>query len=102
MQVEDGLARTRPDVDDDLVVLEAGGARGVGDELEHAERFVGRKLADVPEGLDVPLRDHEHVRVGVRVDVPDRDEPLRRVDVVAAFVQLAEETAFRQRGSPPP
>jgi hypothetical protein len=48
----------------------------------------------------VPLRQHEEVGVGPRVDVADGDESVRSVDVVALADQAAEE-AIRQRGSPP-
>ena len=102
MQVEDGLASAGTDVDDDLVVLEARGASGICDEFEHAKCLVRPKLADVAERLDVPLGNHEQVRVCLRVDVLDRDEAARRVDVLATLVELAEEAVFRQRGSPPP
>ena len=50
------------DVDDHTVVVEPAPARGLGDELEHPLRLVGRKLADLPERLDVPLGDDEQVR----------------------------------------
>ena len=74
MEVEDRLAAARADVDDHPVVVEAGLARRLGHEVEHPLRLVGRELADVAERVDVPLGDDEQVRLGLRVDVPDRDE----------------------------
>ena len=102
MQVEDRLPRFRADVDDDLVVLEARGAGGVGDEHEHSSRLIGRELPDVAKRLDVSFGNHEQVRLGLRIDVPDCDEAVRGKDVVPGLVQLAEETVVRQRGFPPP
>jgi hypothetical protein len=99
--MEDGLSRSRANVDDDLVVLEPGDARGLGDELEHALRFVRRELVHVTERVDVALRDHEEVRVGLRVDVADRGVAVCAVDVVALARKLAEEAVVTQRGSPP-
>jgi hypothetical protein len=55
VQVEDRLPAAGPDVDDDAVVLEPDLARGLGDELEHPLRLLGRKLADVAERLDMAL-----------------------------------------------
>jgi hypothetical protein len=101
VQVEDALARARPDVHDDAVVLEPGVPRGVDDELEHPLHLVGRELADVPERLDVTLGQDEEVRLGLRVDVADRDEPLALEDVLAVPDELAEEARLKQRGSPP-
>lgn len=101
MKVKDGLPGSRPDVDHDPVVLEPGDARGIGDKLEHSLRFVGREAADVTEGVDVALRQHEQVRVGLRIDVADGDEAVGCVEVVAFADELAEEAVVRQRGSPP-
>ena len=101
MQVEDRLACAGADVDDDFVVLEAHEAGGFGDEEEHPARLIRRELADVAERLDVALRDHEDVRVSLRIDVADRDELVRRVYVVAVGEERAEEAVVRQRGSPP-
>ena len=93
MQMEDRLAAARTDVDEDAVILEAGAARELGDELEHPLRLVGRELGDVAERLDVALRKHEQVRLRLRVDVADRDEAVGRRDVVSLAVQPAEEAA---------
>ena len=64
------------DVDDDAVVGRARLRARPGDELEHPLRLVGLELVDLAEGVDVPLREHEQVRLRLRVDVADRDEPL--------------------------
>jgi len=69
---------------------------------EHPLRLVGRKLADVAEGVDMTGRQHEEVRLGPRRDVTDRDKPIRGVNVVALDDEPAEEAVVRQRGSPPP
>ena len=102
MKVEDGLARPRPDVDHDPVVLDTGDLRSLGDKLEHPFRLVGRKSADVTKGVHVALGQYEEVGVGLRVDVADRDEAVTCVDVVALADEVAEETiGVRQRRSPP-
>jgi hypothetical protein len=102
VKVEPRLAGARPDVDHDPVVVDTGDLRGLRDELEHPFRLVGRKSADVTKGVNVALRQHEEVGVGLRVDVADRDEPVTCVEVVALADELAEETVcVRQRGSPP-
>ena len=102
VQMEDGLPGAGADVDDDLVALETRRASRVGDENEHPPSLLGWELAHVAERLDVPLGDHEQMSVRPRVDVANRDEAVRRVDVLAFPVELAEETVVRQRGSPPP
>ena len=102
MKVEHGLSGAGPDVDHDPVVLDTGDLRSLGDKLEHPFRLVGRKSADVTKGVHMTLGQHEEVRVGLRVDVADRDEPVTCVDVVALADEVAEETVgVRQRGSPP-
>ena len=101
MQVEDRLASPRPDVDDDFVVLEPGQLSCLGDELEHALRLVRRELADLAERVDVPLGQDEQVRVRLRVDVADGDEPVPGVDVVALTDEPAEEAVVTQRARPP-
>jgi hypothetical protein len=45
----------------------------------------------------MPLGQDEQVRVGPRVDVTDRDEPVRLRNVVALPDELAEEAVLRQR-----
>ena len=102
MKVEHRLAGARPDVDHDPVVVDTCDLRSLGDKLQHPFRLVGRKSADVTKGVNVALRQHEEVGVGLRVDVADRDEPVTCVDVVALADEVAEETVcVRQRGSPP-
>jgi len=102
VKVEHRLAGTRPNVDHDPVVLDTCDLRGLGDKLEHPFRLVGRKSADVTKGVHMTLGQHEEVRVGLRVDVADRDEPVTCVDVVALTDEVAEEAVgVRQRGSPP-
>jgi hypothetical protein len=101
VQVEDRLPGPRADVDEHAVVGEARVAGGLRDEVEHPLRLVGRELADVDEAVDVPLRQDEQMRLGLRVDVPDRDEAVRLRDVVAFADETAEEAVLRQRRSPP-
>jgi hypothetical protein len=51
----------------------------------------------------VALRKDEEVRLGLRIDVADRDEPVALADVVAFADEPAEEAVVvRQRGSPLP
>jgi hypothetical protein len=101
MEVEDRLACPCADVDEDAVVGEARVAGGFRDEVEHPLRLVGRELRDVDEALDVPLRENEQMGLGLRADVPDRDEAVRLRDVVALANETAEEAILRQRGFPP-
>jgi hypothetical protein len=102
VKVEHRLAGAGPDVDHDPVVADTRDVRGLGDELQHPFRLVGRKSADVAKGVHVTLGQHEKVGVGLRVDVADRDEPVSCVDMVALADEFAEETVrLRQRGSPP-
>jgi hypothetical protein len=83
VKVKDGLPCPGPDVHDDPVVLEAGNLCRLGNELEHPLRLVRREGADIAKGVDVPLRQHEKVGVGLRVDVANGDESVRCMDVVA-------------------
>ena len=104
MKVEDGLAGRGADVDHNPVVLEPRPPRRVRDEVEHPLRLARLELPDVAERLDVARGEHEQVRVGPRVDVADRDEPVRCVDVISLPDERAEETVcggVRQRGSRP-
>src|SRR5437588_9015203 len=100
--MEDRLPCSRADVDDDTVIGQPLARSDFCDEFEHPFRLVGRKLRDLAEALDMPLRHNEQVRLGLRIDVADRDEALRLRDVLAFPVELAEEAVVRQRGSPPP
>jgi hypothetical protein len=102
VQVENRLPRAGTDVDHHLVVVEARDPSSLRDELEHALRLFRRELADRSERVDVTLGQDEQVRVGLRVDVAERREPVRAVDVLALASELAEEAVVRQRGSPPP
>jgi hypothetical protein len=102
--MEDRLPRPRARVHDDTVIGQAFARCDFGDELEHPLRLLGRVLRDLVEARDVPLGQDEQVRVGLRVDVADRDEAVGRRDVIALAVEVAEEAAvdgLRQRGSPP-
>jgi hypothetical protein len=99
VQVENCLPSRLADVDDHTVILEAGALRSVGDELEHAFRLFRRELGDLAKRLDVPLGDDEQMRLSLRVDVADGDEPFRCVDVLAFAEEVAEEAVVRQRGS---
>src|SRR5919202_5468022 len=101
MEVEDRLPRPRADVDEHAIVGEAGVPSDLGHEVEHPLRLVGRELRDLAEALDMALRQDEEVRLGLRVDVPNRDEAVRFRDVVALADEPAEEAVVRQRGSPP-
>jgi hypothetical protein len=96
------LASARADVDEHTVILEPGLSRSFGDEVEHPLRLVGRKGAHIAERVDVPHWQHQQVGLGLRRDVPDRDEAVPGVDVVALGCEPAEEAVLRQRGSPPP
>ena len=103
VEVEDRLSAPRPDVDEHAVVLEPGVAGGLGDEFEHALRLFGRELGHVSERVHVALREDEEVRLRLRIDVADCDEPVPFVDVIALADELAEEAVVvRQRESPPP
>lgn len=102
MQVEDRLAAAGPHVDEDAIVLEPGLARCVCDKVQHPLGLVRRVRRDIPERVDVALGKNQEMRLGDRVDVADRDEPVALLDVVAFADELAEEAVVaRQRGSPP-
>jgi len=95
--MEDGLAATLADVDDDAVVLESGVPRGGRYELEHPLGLLGGKLADLAERRHVALGQDEQVRLRPRVDVPDRDEAVAARNVVAFLDEPAEEAVVNQR-----
>jgi hypothetical protein len=101
VEVEDRLPRPRADVDEDAVVGEARLPGRLCHEVEHSLRLVWRELRDLAEALDMALRQDEQVGLGLRVDVPNRDEAVRFRDVVALADEPAEEAVLRQRGSPP-
>ena len=102
--MEDRLPRSRACVDDDTVVGQAFLRSDFRHEVEHALGLVRRKLRDLVEAAHVPLGQDEQVRLRLRVDVADRDEPARRGYVVAVAIERAEQTVrrrLRQRESPP-
>ena len=101
MEMEYGLAGALADVDGDTVVVEACDPCRLADELEHPLRLVRRKLPDLAEARDVPLRKDEKVRLGRRVDVANRDKALAAMDVISFADETAEQTVVRQRESPP-
>jgi hypothetical protein len=101
VEVEDRLSRPRADVGEHAVVGEARVPGGLRDEVEHSFRLVGCELRDLAEALDVALRQDEQMGLGLRVDVPNRDEAVRLRDVVALADETAEEAVLRQRRSPP-
>ena len=101
MQVEDGLAAAVTDVHEHAVVLEPGAARNLRDEVQHPLRLVGGELGDVAKRVDVPLGQDEEVRLGLGIDVADRDEAGALGNVVALLRETAEQAVVRQRESPP-
>jgi hypothetical protein len=101
VEVEDRLARARSDVDEHAVVGETGLPGCLRDEVEHPFRLVRRELRDLAEAVDVPFRQDEEMGLGLRVDVANRDEPVRLRDVVALAGEPTEEAVLRQRRSPP-
>jgi hypothetical protein len=101
VEVEHGLPRGLAHVDDDAVVVEAGLAGRLGDEGQHSRRLLGRKLGDLAERVDVPLGEDEQVRLGLRVDVLDRDEAVAAPLVRAILDEPTEEAIVRQRARPP-
>jgi hypothetical protein len=100
--VEDRLTATGTDVDEHAVVLEAGAARHLRDEVEHSLRLVGGELGDVAERVDVPFRDDQQMSLRLWVDVPDRDETVSFRNGISLVEERAEKAVVRQRGSPLP
>src|SRR5947208_2828317 len=99
MEMEDRLARSKPAVDHDLVVLQSSLARRICDELEHPLGLASRKLVHVAEGVDVSLRQDEEMDRRLRIDVFDGDEPVGMLNVVAFGDELAKEAVgIRLRG----
>lgn len=92
MKVEDRLTSTGTNVDDHSVVLESGFARRLGNELEHALRLVSRELSNVSERIDMTLRKHEQMHLGLRIDVAYRDEAIGSMNVITLLYECAEET----------
>jgi hypothetical protein len=103
--MEDRLARSRACVDDDTVIGQAFLRSDFRHEVEHALGLVRGKLRDFVVAAHVPLGQDEQVCLGLRVDVADRDESLRRGDMLPVAIERAEQTVrrrLRQRESPPP
>src|SRR5262249_9539322 len=83
VQMENRLPASGADVDDDAVVLEAHLECGLGDELEHPLRLVGRELGDVSKRFYVAFRNDEQMRLRAWGDVRDRNEAFALPDMVA-------------------
>ena len=103
MQVEYRLSCPRAGVHYHAVILQPGFARGVGDEGQHATRFLCGERAHIAEGIDMSLRKDEEVYVSNGVDVADRHEAPALCDVIAFSGKRAEETPIKLlwQGSPP-
>src|SRR6476620_9921171 len=101
VQVEDRLPGPCAGIHDDTVVRQPAVCSDFGDEVEHPLALVGRELAYVLERLDVTLGQHEQVRIGLRIDVTDSDEPLRRRDVVTLAIELAEKAVVVHAANTP-
>ena len=97
MQVVNRLAGSWTGVDDNTVIRQPLPCSNLGHKLEHPLRLVRGKHADVVERGDVPLGQDQEVGARLRIDVADRDEALRRGNVVALAVEPAEEAVLRQR-----
>jgi hypothetical protein len=95
--MEDRLARPRTDVDENAIVGEARLLGRLRDEVEHSFRFVGWELCNVVEAVHVALRQDEQVGLGLRIDVPNRNETVRSRDVITLADEAAEEAVLRQR-----
>ena len=101
--MEHRLAATPPHVHDHPVLLEPRLRSRLGDELEHPRGFVIRELRNVAERVDMARGQDKQVRLGLRVDVANRDEAVGGVDVITVSNESAEEAVrLRQRESPPP
>jgi hypothetical protein len=59
VEVEDGLAGSRPHVHHNPVVIEIGDLRGLGDKLEHPFGLVRREGTNITKRVHVALRQHE-------------------------------------------
>lgn len=100
--MEDRLPCALACVDDDTVIGQPFARSDIRDEVEHPLVLVGRKLTDLMEAGDVPLRHNEQMNPRLRIDIANRYEALGLRDVLALAVELAEEAIVNQRGSPPP
>jgi hypothetical protein len=94
VEVEHRLACARPDIDDHAVVLEALGCSHLGHEPQHPTGFLVRKSVDLAEGVDVPLGQHEQVRLCGGRDITDCDETACTVHVIAAVDEATEEAVI--------
>src|ERR1051326_477488 len=101
VEVEDRLARSRACIHHDTVVLQALARSNVGDEVQHPLVLIGREPGDFVEARDVPLRDHEQVRLRLRIDVPDGDEAIGRGHVLPVADQAAEQAVYRHAATTP-
>ena len=104
VQVEDGLARGRADVDQHAVVGQADFLGRLCDKFEHPLGFSRIELPDIAEGVDMALGNDQNVHRRLGVDVVDRNESLALVDVGALAGDLAEKAVLTllRHGSPPP
>jgi len=102
VQMEYRLPRCGADVHDDTVVVQPGACGGLGNEAEHSSRFLIRECCDVAHRVDVPCGQDEQMRLGGGSDVTDRDEPLRRVNVLTLGDEAAKEAVRLQRRAPLP
>src|SRR4051812_19125832 len=99
--MEDRLPCCRADVDGHTVIRQALARSYLRQKLEHPLRFVGRKLTDVAERVDVPLGEDEEMNRRLRLDVADRDEAIGSRDVVAFAIERAEEAVVVHAASSP-
>ena len=83
VEMKDRLPCAPTDVDDDAVVVEPLVPGRLGNEREHLLGLVGRELIDVTERLDMTLGDHEQMRLGLWIDVVERDDTRACADMVA-------------------
>jgi len=98
VQMENSLTGARPDGTEHAVVLEAERPCRIGDELEHAKRLLGRELADLAEGVDMPLGHDQDVHLGLGVDVLHGDETVGLADGGTRVHELAEEAVVLGHG----
>src|SRR3989304_1229471 len=73
---------------------EAGARSPARSEAEHPRRLVVRECGDLLEGVDVPLREHEQMGLGDRIDVANRDEAVGVVNGIPLHGKPAEEAVF--------
>jgi hypothetical protein len=100
--MEDRLPCSLACVDDDTVIGQPFARSDIRDEVEHPLVLVGRKLSDLVEAGDVPLRQDEQMNLRLRIDIANRNEAFCLRNVLPLAVELAEEALVSQRRSPPP